>query len=109
MSPDQYLELPIIRKMLKATAGLVEAFPSLGKYLVADPSDVRGMTLFLGDSNEYVVGLRIFGDDGSPMIMWSSGGTVLEALMNLDRAVATGNFKKDKKANPPPPPKKKKS
>jgi len=108
MSPDQYIQLPIFKKMLKATTGLVEGFPSLGKLLVSDPSDVRGLTLFLGDTAEYVVGLRVFGDDGAPMIMWSSGGTILEALMNLDRAVATGNFKSDQKAVPPAPPQKKK-
>jgi len=98
MSPDNWKGNPVVAKLIKTQAGILEALPSLGKLMIGDDGSFRGLTVFLGDTAEFVVGVRTFGDDGSPMVLWSSGGTMLEALINTDRAVASGNFKVDKKA-----------
>ena len=83
MSPDNYEGHPFVQRVVAGSKGLAAGFPQLAKILLASPSDVRGLTLFLGDTNEYVVGLRTFGDDGTPMVCWSSGEDVLSQQVML--------------------------
>ena len=98
MSPDNHHRSPFVLRLQAATSALVGGFPHLALYLVDRPADCRGLTMFLGDTAEWVVGLRIFSDDGSPEVLWSSGDDPLIALINLDKAVGRGNFKVDKRA-----------
>ena len=98
MSPDNYSKNPFVQRLLKADSGFSQAFPSLAQFMFRQPADFRGLTMFLGDSADVVVGLRAFDSDGSPTICWSSGEDVLIALVNLDKAVGEGRFRVDTKA-----------
>lgn len=101
MSPDNWKSNPIVVRLVKTTSGITEALPNVAKILLADDSQFRGLSMFIGDNADVVIGFRIFGDDGTPEVLWSSGNSVLEALINLDKAVGSGNFKVDKKALSP--------
>jgi len=103
---DQY-HSPYVARLIQGATGLSQGFPHLSSYLTEPEYGFRGLTMFLGDTADVVVGLRIFGDDGTPMVMWSSGDDALMALINLDKAVRNSDFKVDKKAagvssSPPP-------
>lgn len=107
MSPDNYATHPFVVRHKQAVTGFAQAFPNLSAYFLSRSSDFRGLTMFLGDTAEFVVGLRAFNSDGAPVIMWSSGEDPLMAFINLDKQVASGSFRIDKKAlasSPPPPP-----
>jgi len=96
MSPDNWYSNPAVARIIDANKGLVLAFPSLGTFLADTPDDVAGLTMFLGDTAEFVVGLKRFADDGSPEILWSSGNSPIEALINLDKGVRSGKWRPDK-------------
>jgi len=98
MSPDNWKKNPYVQRPVTVSAGLSASLPHVAPYLVEPDSDFRGLTLFIGDTAEFVVGLRRFSDDGSPEVMWSSGYSVVEALINLDRAVSSGKWREDKSA-----------
>lgn len=95
MSPDQYKNNPVVQRLIRTSGNLNAAFPSIAKYIVNYPEDFRGLTMFLGDTAEIVVGLRVFGEDGAPEVCWSSGNTPIEALMNLDSGIGNGKFRDD--------------
>jgi len=96
MSRDNWEHSPVVRRLIDASAGFSKAFPSLANLFIDSPADFRGFTMFLGDTNEVVAGLRRFGDDGALEILWSSGASPVECLINLDRAVASGKWREDK-------------
>ena len=103
MSPDNWHSSPAVRRLVDASANLSKAVPHIAPYFTTRESDLRGLTLFLGDTNDYVIGLKRFGDDGSLEIIWSSGATALECLTNLDKAVQGGKWREDKRALAAPP------
>lgn len=55
-----------------------------------------GLSIFLGDSNDWVGCVRAFDSEGAPVICWSSGNDVVSCLMNLDRALEYPKWKPDK-------------
>lgn len=82
-------------------AGLLEeALPNIAPYLLEAQATFRGMTMFRGDTQDWIVGIRALDHYGKPVICWGSGRTPLEALMNVDVRVGDNAFKIDKKANP---------
>lgn len=103
MSPDNWYSNPSVVRLIDASKGLVMAFPDLGYLLASAPDEVRGLSLFLGDTAEFVVGIKRFGDDGAPEVMWSSGSSPLEALINLDKGVRAGKWREDKPKPSPKP------
>lgn len=105
MSPDNWKSNPVVKRLIQTSTDFTSALPSLGKHMLAEDMSFRGLTMFIGDTADVVVGYRAFDDDGTPVVMWSSGSSVLEALINIDKAVGTGNFKVDKKALTASPPK----
>lgn len=98
MSPDQYKQHPFVKMMIKASSNLLEAIPEISYYLIHNPADFRGFTMFLGDQAEWVVGLRAYDGEGAPIVCWSSGDDPLLALLNLEKGLREHRFIKDKKA-----------
>lgn len=98
MSPDNWARNPIVVRIMESAASLSKAFPSLAELLLAEPTDFAGITIFLGDTNEFVCGLRRFDHEGTPQILWSSGTSPLECLINTDKAVRSGKWRLDTKA-----------
>lgn len=96
MSPDNWERNPVVVKLIKTASALTEALPNFCNLALADPTDFRGLTIFLGDTNDFVAGVRRFSDDGTPEVMWSSGTTVLECLINLDKKINAGKWREDK-------------
>lgn len=97
MSPDQYKNHPFIKRLISASTGFTQAFPYLAKYVTEHNADMRGLTMFQGDTNEWVIGLRSYDFDGQPTVCWSSGDDVLMAFINLDKCISDGKFYPDKK------------
>lgn len=98
MSPDQYANNPFVQQLIKVNANFTTAFPNISRHMIRNIGDFRGLTMFLGDTAEFVVGLRTFSDDGTPMVCWSSGFDPIMALINLDKGCRDDRFVKDKKA-----------
>ena len=98
MSPDNYKRNPLVKQLIASSEGIASAFPHLARFLVREPESFRGLSMFIGDTADIVVGLRTFSDDGTPMILWSSGADPMFALINLNKACGAGNFKVDTKA-----------
>lgn len=97
MSPDQYYKNPKAARLQSVARFFVEALPELAFYVLDHPSDFVGVTAFLGEGGDIVVGFRVFGNEGQPLICWTSGDDFVDALVNLDKKVGSGGFKKDKK------------
>lgn len=98
MSPDQYKSHPFVKRMVEAATAIEKAFPQLAHYLIHSDRDLRGFTMFQGDKADYVIGLRCWDSDGSPIVCWSSGDDPLLAFLNLEKALAEHRFIVDKKA-----------
>lgn len=95
MSPDQYASNPVVQRLISAAEGIAKLLPNAAKYFTVAPTEFRGLTMFIGDNADVVIGLRIFDDDGQPVVIWGSGNDPLQALINLDQRVSTGNWKPD--------------
>lgn len=104
MSPDNHYSSTYVKRLVSASTNLTAAFPHLAKLLLDNSADFRGLTIFLGDTADFVIGVRVFGEDGAPMVLWSSGDDPLVALLNVDKGLARGIFKVDKRAVLPPVP-----
>lgn len=96
MSPDNYYTSPKATKLEVVARSLSISLPALSAYLVKRPQDCRGLTLFLGDGSDWVIGLRIFTDDGSPAVCWASGDDPIEAIYALEQRIKRDEFKPDK-------------
>jgi len=83
----------------QAHESLAVAFPSLTNFLTHADGPFRGLTAFLGDNNNVVMGIKRFADDGTPEIIWTSGQDPLVALMELDNALRVGKWKVDKRVD----------
>lgn len=95
MSPDQYYLTPKLKEFSRKAESFMELFPALAVYVIDRPNDFRGLTMFLGDTAEYVVGIRIYNGDGGPEVCWSSADDPLSALISLNKRVGDGQFKID--------------
>ena len=100
MSPDQWKNNPAIQQLINVSTNLDKALPHLCNYLIKQPNDFRGLTIFLGDTAEYVIGGRRFNDKGEPEVVWSSGPTPLDALINCEKAVLSDRWRLDKPKKP---------
>jgi len=98
MSPDQYKKNSGLLQRVNAYEHMKSAYPNLFDERKSRPDDFRGMTIFLGDSAELVAGWRYFNDDGSPMVVWSSGEDLPDLFYNLDKQVSNGAGRVDKYA-----------
>jgi len=103
MSMDNWYISPAMKKYISLSQVIHEQLPTLHPYLVNHDGSFRGFTMFLGDSADVVVGLKTFGEDGSPLICWGSGDSPMEALLNIEKRVSSGALKMDKKAANPKP------
>jgi len=72
------------------------AFPQLCKLTLDPEGGFRGLTVFLGDSNSVVIGVKRFSVDGAAEIMWSSGHDLLDAFINLNEALKADRWRVDK-------------
>jgi len=70
--------------------------PQIFKLLNSDQFSFRGLTCFIGDNNDCVVGLKAFAEEGQAVIMWSSGTDLIEAFKHLNQAVGVGKWRIDK-------------
>lgn len=98
MSPDQYASNPFVQRLIDVNQHFTASFPNISRHMLRNTEDFRGLTMFLGDTAEYVVGLRTFSPDGTPMVCWSSGFDPIMALLNLDKGCRDERFVVDKKA-----------
>lgn len=97
MSPDNWKSNPVVKRLLETQASLGTALPHFASLALTEYPDFTGLSIFLGDTNEFVVGVRKTDDDGTPMVLWSSGSSVLECLINMDKALAGGKWRVDKR------------
>lgn len=95
MSPDQYAFTKELKAQLKRAEGFQKMFPNFAEYMLMYIADFRGITMFIGDNAEYVVGFRIFDGDGAPVVCWGSGTDPFSALINTDIRVGQGSFRPD--------------
>lgn len=98
MSRRSVPESPVVARWQELIGCFTTVCPHLAPYFGKRSSDFRGLSAFIGEAGDTVVGFRIFSDDGSPQVCWSSGEDLFFALLNLDRAVGGGRFRPDKKA-----------
>lgn len=96
MSRDQDYMSPEIKLLIEGGKLFKMLWPELWKFVVVHPADFRGLTVFLGDDANMVVGFRYFNDDGLPMICWGSGPDYFLAMRNVDRRLAQDKGKEDK-------------
>ena len=99
MAKKQINFLESLFKVHIEKAGLLEeALPNIAPYFLEAQATFRGMTMFRGDTQDWIVGIRAIDHYGKHVICWGSGRTPLEALMNVDIRVGDQAFKEDKKA-----------
>ena len=70
--------------------------PKLAAFTLDPEEGFRGLTVFLGDTNNVVVGIKRFDFDGQAEVMWTSGLDLLDALVNLEAALSAGKWRIDK-------------
>ena len=88
-----------LQERLKNEENFAMAFPQLS--VLADGRDgtFRGLTAFIGDNNAIVIGFKRYSEEGEAQVLWSSGGDLLEALLNGEAALSTGKWRTDKRYN----------
>jgi len=88
---------PAIEARLKYEEDFSITHPSLTR-LAFDRQDIfTGLTVFLGDNNAVVIGVKRMTDDGKPEIMWTSGTDLLDAFLALENGLKAGRWRDDKK------------
>lgn len=98
MSKRSNVELGWLKEYMDKAEALSVVFPSLTNLAVNHTEDFRGLTVFQGDNNSIVVGVKRWSGDGQPEIMWSSGRDFLDAMLSLDKALRKGNWRTDKRS-----------
>lgn len=98
MSPDNYYQSPAAVKAQAHAAFLQTNLPNLYRSVCVSATDFRGLSMFIGETDDVVVGLRYFNDDGIPCVRWSSGDDFIVALANLNKALGTEGHYIDRKA-----------
>ena len=91
---------PIILKRIEDEENFLVALPALAKLTLDPEGGFRGLTCFLGDGANVVVGVKRFNSDGDAQVIWSSGSDFLDALLNLCDAVRSGKWRIDKRFTP---------
>lgn len=97
MSPDQYTGNKALQQRNRSYEFLSKAYPNLFTSSSSDHLEFRGLTVFLGDTADYVGGWKWFADDGTPMVVWASGEDLPDCLYSLDRRVGQGGGRPDTK------------
>jgi hypothetical protein len=99
MTPEKRPALPpAFKRYFDVHDNLITVLKYLTPALLDEKDTFRGLTMFQGDNNAYVVGVKRWGFDGRPEIIWSSGKDPLDALIAVDLAIKTGSWKVDKRA-----------
>jgi len=89
---------PVIQKRLVDEENFAMTHPGL--YRVAtDVEDIFiGLTVFLGDNNAVVIGVKRLLEDGTPVIMWTSGHDLVDAFINMEAGLQAGKWRVDKRS-----------
>jgi len=74
---------------------LGEGYPRLAKELRAEHTPVNFLRISMGRNGSYYAALGVWDTADSPLVMFGSGYTVLDALWALERALAGGHWKDD--------------
>lgn len=88
---------PHLTAYMNAHEVLASAFPSLMSTILDEDNPFDGITMFLGDNANVVVGLRRWGADGVNEVMWSSGDDFIAAMLALSQACNKGKWKVNKR------------
>lgn len=76
------------------------SLPRLYRAINDDDYLFTGITVFLGDNNAVVVGIKRQSNTGKKMILWSSGSDFFHAMMNTEKAIEKEAWKEDKRPDP---------
>lgn len=74
---------------------LAKGYPRLARELQAEHTPVNFLRISMGRSGDYYAALGVWDTADSPLVMFGSGRTVLDALWALERALAGGHWKED--------------
>lgn len=78
---------------------LAVPLPRFTNFITHADEPFRGLTVFLGDNNNVVIGLKRFSPEGELQIMWTSGSDLIQALMQLEDSLRIGKWRLDKRAS----------
>lgn len=98
MSPDNHYQTPAAVKAQAHATFLKTNLPNIYRSVCLSATDFRGLTMFTGETDDIVVGLRYFNPDGIPCVRWSSGDDFITALANLNKALNRDDHYYDRKA-----------
>jgi len=71
---------------------------NLHHWLAKRPEDVRFLRIVPRGTNDWLAIMGIWGEDGTPMVIFGSGELYTDALRGLNAAIASGAFRPDKYA-----------
>lgn len=93
------LQSEYLKKYMNKFEAIAMALPHLAR-LCNDPDGAfRGLTMFLGDTNSIVVGVKRFAVTGEPEVIWSSGEDAIAAFINMENALSAGKWRLDKRVD----------
>jgi len=98
MSPDQYYGNSKFKQMADKFTGLATSYPQIAKVTQQFSADFRGISVFIGDAGDLVCIVRKFDAAGIPVMLYCSGDDFMEVLFNVEKRLATVDFRDDKKA-----------
>lgn len=88
---------PRVRQLLERETAFRQAFPQLYAFLSTHEADFRGLSLLIGNQGGFLLVLKKFDDDGTPIVAFANGETPLDALFASEGCLAAGRFRPDKR------------
>jgi len=86
-----------IEKRLQDEERFAVHLPNLFRTSLDDTDVFSGLTVFLGDNNAVVIGVKRLPEGANPQIMWTSGTDLVDAFNALELALKTGKWRDDKR------------
>lgn len=91
---------PALLTYLDKMEELSVAVPRLVKAALDEEHSFRGLTVFLGDNANVVIGLKRFHENGEAQVLWTSGRDLIDALVMLEEGLRVDAWKIDKRFKP---------
>lgn len=85
----------IVNAQVKAERALMEGYPRIKRELDGEHTPVNFLRITMGRSGDYYAALGVWDTADSPLVMFGSGRTPLDALWALERALMGGHWKED--------------
>jgi hypothetical protein len=75
---------------------IAASMSNLHHWLTKRVDEVRFLRLVPRNTNDWLAIMGVWGDDGTPMVVFGSGELYTDALRGLNASIAKGAFKVDK-------------